>query len=208
MSDTPSNNGDDDSKSPYQARKDKACPFCHQAFTSSSLGRHLDLWIKPKNPKPADGVHHVDEIKKIRGAVTRRQAKQPNGSRRYSTTPAATPTATSVSASRRSPAASEDVNSAAFHSIRPSGPTSPVARKDSAAAIPGFNVHSFAVTGVINNIERNNNDGNMALSTTQGGVPHGDVTQEIARKIQDAEDRARAAELALREMICSWRAAK
>ncbi|KAJ4152029.1 hypothetical protein NW765_013561 [Fusarium oxysporum] len=34
------------------APKDKNCPFCGQAFTSSSLGRHLDLYIKEKNPNP------------------------------------------------------------------------------------------------------------------------------------------------------------
>lgn len=56
-----------------KAPKDKNCPFCGQAFTSSSLGRHLDLYIRAKNPKPPDGVHLVDEIKKIRGGITRRQ---------------------------------------------------------------------------------------------------------------------------------------
>ncbi|KAF9697991.1 hypothetical protein EKO04_004432 [Ascochyta lentis] len=58
-----------------KAPKDKNCPFCGQAFTSSSLGRHLDLYIRPKNPKAADGIHLVDEIRKLRGGITRRQAK-------------------------------------------------------------------------------------------------------------------------------------
>jgi hypothetical protein len=58
-----------------KAAKDKNCPFCGQAFTSSSLGRHLDLYIRPKNPKTADGIHIVEEIKKLRGGITRRQAK-------------------------------------------------------------------------------------------------------------------------------------
>jgi len=58
-----------------KAAKDKNCPFCGQAFTSSSLGRHLDLYIRPKNPKAPDGVHNVDEIRKLRGGITRRQAK-------------------------------------------------------------------------------------------------------------------------------------
>ncbi|KAF2732562.1 hypothetical protein EJ04DRAFT_525259 [Polyplosphaeria fusca] len=68
---TPRRDSDRDRKAP----KDKLCPFCNQAFTSSSLGRHLDLYVRPKNPKPADGVHNVDEIKKIRGGITRRQVK-------------------------------------------------------------------------------------------------------------------------------------
>ena len=58
-----------------KAAKDKNCPFCGQAFTSSSLGRHLDLYIRPKNPKTADGIHIVEEIRKLRGGITRRQAK-------------------------------------------------------------------------------------------------------------------------------------
>lgn len=58
-----------------KAPKDRNCPFCGQAFTSSSLGRHLDLYIRPKNPKAPDGVHVVDEIRKLRGGITRRQAK-------------------------------------------------------------------------------------------------------------------------------------
>jgi hypothetical protein len=60
-------------QSDTKAPKDKNCPFCGQAFTSSSLGRHLDLYIRAKNPKPPDGVHLVDDIKKIRGGITRRQ---------------------------------------------------------------------------------------------------------------------------------------
>lgn len=58
-----------------KAAKDKNCPFCGQAFTSSSLGRHLDLYIRAKNPKAPDGIHIVDEIRKLRGGITRRQAK-------------------------------------------------------------------------------------------------------------------------------------
>ncbi|KAH6629270.1 hypothetical protein C7974DRAFT_453918 [Boeremia exigua] len=70
--DTPRSTGD----APLlKAAKDKSCPFCGQAFTSSSLGRHLDLYIRPKNPKAPDGVHVVDDIRKLRGGITRRQAK-------------------------------------------------------------------------------------------------------------------------------------
>ena len=58
--------------------KDRNCPYCHQAFTSSSLGRHLDLYIKPKNPKPPDGIHNVEEIRNMRSSITRRQARTPS----------------------------------------------------------------------------------------------------------------------------------
>ncbi|KAF2263116.1 hypothetical protein CC78DRAFT_581870 [Lojkania enalia] len=71
----------------FKNPKDKKCPFCGQRFTSSSLGRHLDLYIRAKNPKPADGIHNVDEIKKIRSNITRRQAKA-SAIKKESTTPA------------------------------------------------------------------------------------------------------------------------
>lgn len=64
-----------------KAPKDKTCPFCGQAFTSSSLGRHLDLFIRPKKPKAPDGKHDVDEIRRIRGNITRRNMKGPKRER-------------------------------------------------------------------------------------------------------------------------------
>ncbi|KAI9651558.1 MAG: hypothetical protein M1831_000753, partial [Alyxoria varia] len=68
-------NSVDQSNSKHSLSKDKQCPFCHQSFTSSSLGRHLDLYIKEKNPKPPDGVHDVESIRKIREKITRRHAR-------------------------------------------------------------------------------------------------------------------------------------
>ena len=61
---------DQSSKTP--AAKDKECPYCHQHFTSSSLGRHLDQFLSKKKP---DGIHDVDEIRKLRGGITRRTAR-------------------------------------------------------------------------------------------------------------------------------------
>jgi hypothetical protein len=67
-----------------KAAKDKRCPFCGLAFTSSDLGRHLDPYIRLKNPKRADGIHLVAEIRKLRGGITRRQPKgSVSLSRRY-----------------------------------------------------------------------------------------------------------------------------
>lgn len=68
--------------------KDRNCPYCNQPFTSSSLGRHLDLYIKPHNPKPPDGIHDVEEIRKVRGSVTRRQPR--SSAKRDSSTPGST----------------------------------------------------------------------------------------------------------------------
>jgi len=68
-----------------KAPKDKHCPYCGQSFTSSSLGRHLDLYIKNKNPKAPDGLHNVEEIRKLRSSITRRQPR--GGVRRDSSAP-------------------------------------------------------------------------------------------------------------------------
>ena len=58
------------------AVKDKACPYCSQRFTSSSLGRHLDQFLSKKKP---DGIHDVEEIKRLRAGITRRTARGKKG---------------------------------------------------------------------------------------------------------------------------------
>lgn len=60
------------SKSANQTVKDRKCQYCNQAFTSSSLGRHLDQFLFKKKP---DGIHDVEEIRRIRSGITRRQAR-------------------------------------------------------------------------------------------------------------------------------------
>jgi hypothetical protein len=209
MAESPSQTVDNTPK----AAKDKSCPYCGQAFTSSSLGRHLDLYIKEKNPKAPDGIHDVDAIRKLRGAITRRQ---PRGSlaRRRTSTPAGTPTA----ASHRSPA-SDDAES--------STPRSPMVQKDGAqSATSATSKYPFTtpweVTGVINDIP------SQAGEPAKSSVGEGDGGLEVSRpqqqraasrqvqkaqldmkqKTQDAMDTARAAELALREIMGSLRAAK
>lgn len=52
--------------------KDKRCQFCGQQFTASSLGRHYDTFISRER---VDGVHDLEEIKRIRSSVTRRTVK-------------------------------------------------------------------------------------------------------------------------------------
>ncbi|KAI9370477.1 hypothetical protein BJX61DRAFT_535623 [Aspergillus egyptiacus] len=59
-------------------QKDRKCQYCHQAFTSSSLGRHLDQFLFKKKP---DGIHDVEEIRRIRSGITRRQARTSTGKR-------------------------------------------------------------------------------------------------------------------------------
>ncbi|PSR97449.1 hypothetical protein BD289DRAFT_102170 [Coniella lustricola] len=151
-----------------KAPKDKTCPYCGQAFTSSSLGRHLDLYIKEKNPKAPDGIHDVDEIRKLRGTITRRH---PRGSSRRNT--ASSATAGSQAGSKRSPMGSDG------ESVR-----SP--EEGDIGAEPGQKGHQQRV---------------LNRSTMKSSL-------EIRHRVQDALDTARAAELALREMISSWRAVK
>ena len=55
------------------AVKNKECPYCHQPFTSSSLGRHLDQYLSKRK---ADGIHNLEEIRRTRGRITRRIPKQ------------------------------------------------------------------------------------------------------------------------------------
>lgn len=199
------------------APKDKSCPFCHQAFTSSSLGRHLDLYIKEKNPKPADGVHDVDEIRKLRGGITRRQPRN-STSRREDSTPAGTPGAQE----RRSPAPESEVG----------GKRSPNLRRESGAADmfnhngrPQFQINqaSWEATGVMNNIPMTRNGGSVQSwdGEDRDGIrrPEGrnrsvskqtlaKTTFEQKQKMIEALDNAKAAELALRELMGSLRAAK
>ena len=91
-SDASHDSGDDrnDQSSKTPASKDKECPYCHQHFTSSSLGRHLDQFLGKKKP---DGIHNVEDIRKLRGGITRRTArnskKDGNEANSARTTPAA-----------------------------------------------------------------------------------------------------------------------
>lgn len=192
-----------------KAPKDKSCPYCHQAFTSSSLGRHLDLYIKERNPKAPDGVHDIEEIRRVRGGVTRRQPKGP--SRRNTSASIGTPAATS----RKSPV-SEDGSSMV---------KSPLSMRDGAQLLPESAGRKFPfntpweATGVINDIPTK--DGETARRT-EGGVAEGSrpASQRAAsrqmhkqqvdarHRIRDALDTSRAAELLVRELIGSFRAAK
>lgn len=186
------------------APKDKSCPYCGQAFTSSSLGRHLDLYIKEKNPKPPDGVHDVEAIKKLRGNITRRQPRGSIGGRRDGSTPAGTP---KLGTKQDSIAQDSD------------GFRSPVLSKE------GFTVdatmkylHPFQptweATGVMNDIPGKVADSAQdqtkrpAVQRTVSKQAIQKVQFDVKQKLADAMDTARAAELALRELVSSWRAAK
>ncbi|KAI9048800.1 hypothetical protein LZ554_007631 [Drepanopeziza brunnea f. sp. 'monogermtubi'] len=213
---TPGSNADMSVNGQNKAPKDKACPFCAQQFTSSSLGRHLDLYIKEKNPKAPDGIHDVIEIRKLREGITRRQPRTSGArtSRREDSTPAGTPGAHD----RRSP--------------RPeSGNESPSLRREDGMGDGihykrrsgySFNKGSWESTGVMNHIppprdsmargwDGEDRDPSRRLEPRSRSVSKqmlAKTTFEQKQKMIDALDNAKAAELALRELLGSIRAAR
>ncbi|KAK4549513.1 hypothetical protein LTR36_006510 [Oleoguttula mirabilis] len=215
-----------------RSSKDRNCPFCGQAFTSSSLGRHLDLYIKPKNPKPADGVHHPDEISKMRGGITRRQPKanlkdganiDASGWRHPSAEGTPNP-APSNSHSHRPAPLPEVLNNTRV--TESSGATSPVNMREHDIVHMSFNAANWQATGVINNLPpraplRAPSRDKAATSTGQAQriqemrrdangnkVQRPDHDDESKWKLQEAAEVGRAAELALREVLGSLEAAK
>ncbi|KAI8202688.1 hypothetical protein KHU50_004721 [Colletotrichum sp. SAR 10_65] len=205
MAETASNA--DSNQQKLGAPKDKNCQYCGQAFTSSSLGRHLDLYIKEKNPKPPDGIHDVEAIRRVRGGITRRQPRGSTGGRNVST-PAGTPRpapakrdATIDSEPQKSPALPKD-GQYAVDSTLSKYPWTP----------------SWEATGVINNIPPNGETANSTdgEGSQNAGKRQRQVSKQVMQKanfdqkhkLADAMDNARAAELAFRELYSSLRAAK
>jgi hypothetical protein len=210
------------------APKDKSCPFCQQPFTSSSLGRHLDLYIREKNPKPADGVHNVDEIRKMRGGITRRQPRH-SASRREGSTPGGTPGVNGDGNGKRSPQSETELRTGRNNDLR-----SPTIRRPPVDlnVEPGKGlIHttwhraSWEATGVINDIPPITQNGDSEKWDQEGDDRRADrrtldVRRTVSRqmlaknafdqkqKMTEALDQARAAELALREILGSIRAAK
>lgn len=204
------------------AVKDKTCHFCHQTFTSSSLGRHLDLYIKEKNPKPADGIHNVDEIRKMRGGITRRQPKI--SVKREDSAPASTPKVNGDGGGKTSPLSETTSKDGTAQVPRsPNMQRLPVdVPEDSArgGVRTLFNTPSWHCTGVINDISPVIQNGETAKWDADGDGRKQDGRRKVSRqmrakatfdqkqKLSEALDTARAAELALREVIGSLRAAK
>jgi len=191
--------------------KNKKCQFCGQAFTSSSLGRHLDLYIREKNAKPPDGIHDVELIATMRGPITRRK---PKGFllRRDSSTPSTTPKARS-----------KDSPAPYAASSRAQSPAQQ--RESQNAAELTANLSAFQprweVTGVMNDLPAappeaaRPRDGDDAQDPARRAMAPRAVSRQMTKaqldmkqRIQDAMDTSRASELALREMVGSWRAAK
>lgn len=191
---TPGSNAESGGASRTPATKDRSCPFCHAPFTSSSLGRHLDLYIKEKNPKPPDEVHDVEEIRRLRGNVTRRQPRTLSTKREDSAHSSSKPTSMRE---QRSPSVTAFYTSA----VQANGGStkSPFGRENREAA------------GVVNDPSRLNGAGPpLNIIKRRNNMRNPSLKEEFIRK-QDAleeKDRGRAAELALIEVLESVKAAK
>ncbi|WPG98583.1 Hypothetical protein R9X50_00137600 [Acrodontium crateriforme] len=202
-----------------KAAKDRSCPFCGQAFTSSSLGRHLDLYIKPKNPKPADGVHDVAEIRKIRGGITRRQ---PRSNFAYKKMASENQGGAPGSSEAGTPSfAVKHPDSVDMRNGEGSWGGSPLSYRDNDSAPVSLNKANWQATGVINNIPprvpSRTNDAtptgqaqrinDMRRDTTGNRVQRPEYESESMWKLQEAAEVGKAAELALREVLSSLDAA-
>jgi hypothetical protein len=184
--------------------KDRACPFCNQAFTSSSLGRHLDLYIKPKNPKPPDGVHVVDEIRRMRGNITRRQSRI-SGVKRDSSTPAPV----SASSSGPNATARQILEGGSSAQAVLQSPTAGVERFEEKMGVR-FNRPGWESTGVINDLpprlERMEPRPDGRRELPKHHLLKSDLEQR--QKIAEELENGRAAELALQEVLGSVRDAR
>ncbi|KAL9119925.1 MAG: hypothetical protein Q9187_003525, partial [Circinaria calcarea] len=176
------------------ATKDRACPYCNTYFTSSSLGRHLDLYIKEKNPKPPDGVHDIDQIRRSRGNITRRQARTSSVKRDGSSPSSSKPT---PSQGRCSP------------SIAGQYSNGDLAEKAPMTLI--LNRPSWQATGVINDLPQPSRDGGgPKYDHRRDQLRKVPAKQEMAQrqKMLEEKDDGRATELALREVLDSIKSAK
>lgn len=203
----------------YFAPKNKNCPYCGQSFTSSSLGRHLDLWIRPNNPRAPDGIHDVDEIRRLRGNITRRQmtSKRPSmTSLRSVSTPVGTPTAGQRKSTARKPTA-KVAESHKSPSLPKDGEYAVDSKLNKWPFSPGFEA-----TGVLSGISQRTSEAPQTPEAESVQEPakrpglQRQVSRQMLQKAQldvkqrltDTMDTARAAELALREVLSSWRAAR
>jgi hypothetical protein len=187
--------------------KDRACPFCNQAFTSSSLGRHLDLYIKPKNPKPPDGVHDVDEIRRMRGNITRRQSRISSVKRDSSTPAPPSATASSTAGANASVRQILDITTASHVGMQ--SPTAAVERFEEKMGVR-FNKPGWESTGVINDLpprlERLEPRSDARRELPKHHMLKSDLEQR--QKIAEELENGRAAELALQEVLGSVRDAR
>lgn len=177
------------------AAKDKECPFCHQPFTSSSLGRHLDLYIKEKNPKPPDNVHDIEEIRKIRGTITRRQARSSLKHNDDST----------PSSSKATP-----LREQGSPSVQKSFPAANNLNAEDGPSKLYWNQPHWQATGVINDLPPISREDQIPLVRRRTPSRGSSIKEDLTRRQRglDERDRGQAAELALKEVLENVRSAR
>lgn len=165
------------------ALKDRRCQYCGQAFTSSSLGRHLDQFLFKKKP---DGIHDVEEIRRIRSGITRRQARTSSGKRDGSPD----------QVERKGPPGTN-------------APGSSASKSRDAPVRMMFNTPTWHATGVINDIpnpSRTTDGPRIAPAQSRAGsLQLPDFASRGA--IANNPDTMKALELALREVLDNIKAA-
>lgn len=171
-------------KGQNQSAKDRKCQYCQQAFTSSSLGRHLDQFLFKKKP---DGIHNVEEIRRIRSGITRRQARTSAGKRD-------TPERSVGKGQLETQGVGEDGGKARDGTVRMM-----------------FNTPTWHATGVINDIPNPNNPqdtGSSRLAPSQSRTGSMNLPDYASRGSNSQNpDTMRALELALREVLDNIKAA-
>lgn len=186
--DTPEGSTGGDDQQQFSAAKpstvkDRKCQYCNQAFTSSSLGRHLDQFLFKKKP---DGVHDVEEIRRIRSGITRRQAR--------------------TSSSKRD---SPDRGTGRGQSDPYTGESGGKPRDGSTRMM--FNTPTWHATGVINDIPNPSQapDGpSTRVATSQSRSGSLNLPDYASRGANaSSPDTVRALELALREVLDNIKAA-
>lgn len=204
-----------------QAPKDRNCPYCHQPFTSSSLGRHLDLYIKPKNPKPPDGIHNVEEIRRIRGNITRRQAR--SSVKKSNSLPTQTPS--NLNSHERHRSITVDSSTPGHNSLtrsvlsdQPQLMRSPSTGEISLPQTYGvlLNKPHWLATGVINDLPPREDPLQRVNSAPLKHARRGsddvvsswrsdlrEAEKEMQARLLDQLDRGKAADFALREVLGS-----
>jgi hypothetical protein len=175
--------GDESGSKANLATKDRKCQYCQQAFTSSSLGRHLDQFLFKKKP---DGIHDVEEIRRIRSGITRRQAR------------------TSTGKNEGSPDRSEKKGS-----LDPQIAAESSSKSREAPVRMMFNTPTWHATGVINDIPNPSRapDG-PRIPPSQSRTASLQLPDYASRGASSSNpDTMRALELALREVLDNIKAA-
>ncbi|RJE24598.1 hypothetical protein PHISCL_03076 [Aspergillus sclerotialis] len=164
--------------------KDRKCQYCNQAFTSSSLGRHLDQFLFKKKP---DGIHDVEEIRRVRSGITRRQARTASSKR---------DSPERVTGKRPSDALSA---------------TDPSGKPRDGSTRMMFNTPTWHATGVINDLPNPSQtqdtpaSARLAAQSRSGSIHLPDYASRGASSSNP--DTMRALELALREVLDNIKAA-